>query len=171
MSSKSNFSKKILKNLAQKPAILVDSMREEDVKKTNALKRTLKNLVENGLVDIHKSENQKYAKITNKGKNKLTLMNIGGEEALVPKTWDGSFRIILLDLPEERKQERESLRYLLKKAGFVCLKNSVWISPLPYEFLFQNIKKDLGLTTELMIIVTSNIDEETRKSFFENFKV
>lgn len=165
-----NFSKKILKELARKPAIPLNSINENDPKKTTAIKRTLKNLVDSGMVDIYNSEKERYAKITKKGKNKLTILNISGEEALVPKTWDGYFRIILLDLPEERKQERESLRYLLKKAGFICLKNSVWISPLPYEYLFQNIKKDLGLTTELMIIVTSNIDEETRKYFFENFK-
>ncbi len=164
-----NYSKKILKELSRKPALSLDSIEEKDNKTNTAIKRSLKNLVEGGLVDIYDSHNQKYAKITKKGKNKLTLMHISGEDALVPHTWDGYFRIILLDLPEERKQERESLRYLLKKASFVCLKNSVWISPLPYEHLFQNIKKDLGLTTELMIIVTNNLDEETRKSFFENF--
>ncbi len=92
-----------------------------------------------------------------------------GEEALVPQTWDGMWRIILLDLPEERKSERESLRYLLKKAGFVCLKNSAWISPFPFEHLFTNIKKDLGLTTEMMIIVTEHIDEESKKVLFETF--
>ena len=72
-------------------------------------------------------------------------------------------------LPENRKSERESLRYLLKKAGFVCLKNSAWISPFPFEHLFTNIKNDLGLTTEMMIIVTEFIDDETKKVLFETF--
>ena len=80
------------------------------------------------------------------------------ENTLMNTSWDGSWRIVLLDLPESRKNERESLRYLLKKAGFVCLKNSAWISPFPLEYLFTNIKKDLGLSTELVIIVTSQID-------------
>jgi phenylacetic acid degradation operon negative regulatory protein len=84
--------------------------------------------------------------------------------------WDGKWRIVLLDLPETRKDEREALRYLLKKAGFICLKNSVWISPFPYEHLFTNIKKDFGLTTELMIFVTDNIDQETKQAFFELVK-
>jgi DNA-binding transcriptional regulator PaaX len=96
-------------------------------------------------------------------------MTLESEDALVPQTWDGFWRIILLDLPENRKSERESLRYLLKKAGFVCLKNSAWISPFPYEHLFTNIKKDLGLTTEMMIIITQFIDEETKKVLFESF--
>jgi DNA-binding transcriptional regulator PaaX len=77
--------------------------------------------------------------------------------------------MIMLDLPEERKSEREALRYLLKKAGFVCVKNSVWVSMYPYENLFINIKKDLGLTTEMMILVTDKIDEETEKELIKMF--
>ncbi len=76
----------------------------------------------------------------------------------------------MLDFPEDRKQERESLRYLLKKAGFVCLKNAVWISPQPFEHLFMNIKKDLGLTTEIMIFISDTIDPETEKAFWESMK-
>jgi len=86
---------------------------------------------------------------------------------LVSTVWDGLWRIIILDIPEERKNEREALRYLLKKADFTCIKNTVWISPFPYEHLFTNIKKDLGLGTELMIIVTDKIDEETKLAFLK----
>jgi HKD family nuclease len=57
----------------------------------------------------------------------------------------------------------------LKKAGFICLKNSAWVSPYPFEHLFMNIKKDLGLSTEIMIIVTQFVDEETKKVLFESF--
>jgi len=62
------------------------------------------------------------------------------------------------------------LRYLLKKADFVCIKNTIWISPYPYEHLFTNIKKGLGLGTELMIIVTDKIDDETKKAFLKSIK-
>lgn len=132
-----------------------------------ALARSLKNLVESGLVELHDSTSQSYAKLTNKGKMKLNSIKLEGEETLVSNTWDGYWRMIILDLEEDRKSEREALRYLLKKAGFVCVKNTVWISPHPYEHLFINIKKDLGLTTEIMVIVTDKVDAETGKAFFE----
>jgi len=125
--------------------------------------------MEAGYAEIRNSDNQKFAKITPKGRIKLNSIILESEDALVPQTWDGFWRIILLDLPENRKSERESLRYLLKKAGFVCLKNSAWISPYPYEHLFTNIKKDLGLTAEMMIIVTQFVDEETKRVLFEAF--
>ena len=97
---------------------------------------------------------------------------IDGDEEMVYELWQnkhGAYFWFYDDVPEERKSERESLRYLLKKAGFVCLKNSAWISPFPFEHLFTNIKKDLGLTTEMMILVTEFVDEETKKFLFETF--
>lgn len=164
------YSKKILKKLAEKPAISVEILKEEQDPKTSyALSRSLKNLVDAGFAEIHSSDRETYAKLTKAGKGKVNTLKLTSPEALVSANWDGLWRIILLDIPESRKAERESLRYLLKKAGFICLKNSAWISPLPYEHLFKNIKKDLGLTTELMIIVTDNIDDETKKFLFESF--
>ena len=165
----SSNSKKILQKLAERPAISVDDLKGKDAKTSYALTRALKNLVESGCAEIYKTERKNYAKITAQGKNRLNALILENTDALVPQTWDGFWRIVLLDLPENRKSERESLRYLLKKAGFVCLKNSAWISPFPYEHLFTNIKKDLGLTTEMMIIVTQFIDEETKKFLFETF--
>ncbi len=171
---------KILKKLAQRPAVLIETLIKDPLaldtpplqgerKNKYAISRALKNLVEEGCAEIHRSERKNYAKITTRGKTKLNSLTLSGEDALVPQSWDGFWRIILLDLPENRKSERESLRYLLKKAGFVCLKNSAWISPFPFEHLFANIKKDLSLTTEMMIIVTEFIDEESKKILFETF--
>ena len=167
---KPNIQKDILKFLAEKPAVPVEAIKVEDPKKNYALARSIKNLVESGCVEIHNSDNQKYLKITKKGHNKLNSIKLEGEEALVSNTWDGFWRIIILDLPENRKSEREALRYLLKKANFICIKNTVWISPYPYEHLFTNIKKDLDLGTELMIIVTDKLDPETNKAFLAAVK-
>ncbi len=172
MSSKSNHSGKILKILGQKPAISVENLKDSNSPKTSyALTRSVKNLVEAGFAELHNSDNQKYVRITPKGKNKLNNLLLLGDDSLVPTTWDGFWRIIILDLPEERKNERESLRYLLKKANFTCIKNTVWISPLPYENLFTNIKKDLDLSTELMIIVTDKLDEQTSVAFLKAMKI
>ncbi|HEV7701864.1 MAG TPA: hypothetical protein VGO63_00235, partial [Candidatus Paceibacterota bacterium] len=170
-SKENQHSKKILKILGQRQALPIEVLKEnEDPKTAYALARSLKNLVSGGLVELHDSTHQSFVRLTKEGKKKIHSLNLESETTLVNTTWDGFWRIILLDLPESRKSERESLRYLLKKAGFVCLKNSAWISPYPYEHLFMNIKKDLGLTTEMMILVTERIDEETKKVLFETFQ-
>lgn len=167
---KPNIQKAILKVLVEKPAISFEAIKGKDQKKNYALARSIKSLVEAGCVEIRESDNQKYLKITKKGQSKLNSIRLEGEEALVPNTWDGFWRIIILDIPEERKSEREALRYLLKKANFICVKNTVWISPHPYEHLFTNIKKDLNLGNKLMIIVTDKLDPETNLAFIKALK-
>lgn len=176
----SSNSRKILKRLSEKPAVKVEILTQDPLaygthpsqgekKNKYAISRALKNLIESGYVEKFESPLETYAKITKKGRVKLNTLSLENDNVLVPQTWDGYWRIILIDLPENRKSERESLRYLLKKAGFVCLKNSAWISPYPYEHLFTNIKNDLGLTTEMIIIVSDKIDEASRRVFLESF--
>jgi DNA-binding transcriptional regulator PaaX len=179
MSSKSKYSNKILKILSQKTAISLPDLLESALdpqiepkalsRENYAVTRSLKNLKEAGLIEKVSSPQNEYARLTSLGRKKIHTLELNNETTLVNTSWDGYWRIILLDLPENRKSERESLRYLLKKAGFVCLKNSIWISPYPFEHLFTNIKKDLDLTTEMIIIVTQLIDEETKKVLFETF--
>ena len=168
MSTNREYSKKILKLLAEKPALPISDMGH--IGPEIALKRSLKGLSDTGLIERHNSGQNEYARLTKEGKKKVLSLKLDNDTTLVDPTWDNKWRIVLLDLPETRKDEREALRYLLKKAGFLCLKNSVWISPFPYEHLFTNIKKDFGLTTELMIFVTDNIDVETKQAFFELVK-
>jgi DNA-binding transcriptional regulator PaaX len=159
-----------IESLKDSNASPVAGLRSRDSKTSYALSRALKNLIEGGYAEVHNSGREDYIKITKKGKTKVNRLLLEGGEALAPLAWDGMWRIIILDIGEDRKSEREALRYLLKKANFVCVKNTVWISPYPYEHLFTNIKKDLNLTTELMIIVTDKLDKETNLAFLEAIK-
>ncbi len=173
---KPSIQKAIFKTLAGKKAVSLETLKNEvenslktAYKSKNlpeyAISRSIKNLASLGLIECFQSDYQPYFRLSNEGKKRLNSNVLDDETALVSNNWDGYWRIIILDLPEDRKSEREALRYLLKKAGFICVKNSVWISIYPYEHLFTNIKKDLGLTTEMMIVVTNNIDKETEKEF------
>ncbi len=180
MAKKPSIQKAILKILANKRATSMDTIKEgteeailsqyEGNKADYAITRSIKNLVSDGLVEAFSSEHKQYFRLTDDGKQKLNSLTLDAEGGLISTHWDGYWRIVLLDLPEDRKSEREALRYLLKKAGFVCVKNSVWVSMFPFEHLFTNIKKDLGLTTEMMIMVTDKLDKETEDEFFNLMK-
>ncbi len=180
MAKKSSIQKAILKLLSEKKVIPLDTVKKtvegaisleyEGKNPKYAITRSIKNMLGDGLVEAFNSEHRQYFRLTSEGKQKLNNITLDSESSLVSTHWDGFWRIILLDLPEDRKNEREALRYLLKKAGFICVKNSVWISMYPFEHLFTNIKKDLGLSTELMIIVTDKLDKETEEEFLKLIK-
>lgn len=197
MSRKANYSRKIIKILAEKPAVSLSELSQKvsagglpsgkldpssilplvrregtQPKGSNyAITRSLKGLRDSGLIQSHSSGQNDYARLTKEGKKKAHSLKLEGGNAILNLEWDGQWRIILLDLPESRKAERESLRYLLKKAGFICLKNSVWVSPFPFEYLFKNIKKDLGLTSEMIIMTTDKLDDTSEELFLKSFKV
>jgi len=172
MKNRTNISKKILKKLAGKNAVSFDTLHNniKEQKEKYAVSRSIRNLKSDGLIECFNSEHKQYFRLTDSGKQKINQISLEAESGLVSMKWDGYWRIIILDIPEDRKNEREALRYLLKKANFICLKNSIWISMYPYEHLFSNIKTDLNLTYEMMIIVTDQIDELTKKEFLFSMK-
>lgn len=176
MSQNQDYSKKILQILTESKAVTSAELtnkiglegQELPAKTRYAVARSLKGLQQSGLIESHFSGQNDYARLTKTGRQKANTLKLESDTSLLPN-WDSQWRIILLDLPESRKSERESLRYLLKKAGFVCLKNSAWISPFPFEHLFMNIKKDLGLTTEMIILTTNTLDPETEAELLKEF--
>lgn len=180
MNNKASIQEKILRLLHGKKAIkrsdihetLSDTL-ESDFEPKNkpkyAINRSLKSLSENGLIEELETEQSQFLRITPEGRQKLRNIKLSSPTSLISTQWDGYWRMVMLDLPESRKSERNSLRYILKKAGFVMLKNSVWISPYPLEHLFMNIKKDMGLSSELIIAVTQLIDPETETELMEAF--
>lgn len=179
MSSKKDLSKSIVSHLDNKKVIRQDELKallidfSEIERKSNnpeyAVTRAIKNLKKMELIEEYHSGQNKYLRLSSTGRVKANSYKMKGGTTLMTSSWDGKWRIILLDLPEKRKTERDSLRYLLKKAGFVCLKNSAWISPYPFEFMFENIKNDLHLSNELIIIVTDYVDESTKRFLQKQF--
>lgn len=171
--AKNQHQSKILKVLGQKKAVPVERLKDTPkASQTDkyAVTRTIKNIVDSGFAEVFQTEQSEYMRLTPLGRQKLYRDELTNTTAVMNPNWDGKWRMIILDLPEDRKSEREALRYLLKKAGFVCAKNSVWVSPFPFEHFFTNIKKDLGLTSEMLIITTDQVDEGAEKLFLNIFK-
>lgn len=170
MSSKNSYSDKILKLLSRKSAVSVQeilSPKQFLGENKYAVTRSFKGLQNAGLVETLEGGQGEFARLTREGRKKAHSIKLEGDGAILSTTWDGFWRMVILDMPEERKNERDALRYLLKKAGFICVKNSVWISPHPFENLFVNIKKDLGLSTEMMVLVTDKLDPSTEEEFLK----
>lgn len=171
MSRKSKIQEEILEKLAGKKAVNRENLTPPEAKDRYAMTRSLKNLSEAGLVEELETAQSSFLRLTPEGRQKLRSIKLSNPKSLVDTRWDGFWRMVILDLPESRKSERDSIRYILKKAGFLCMKNSVWVSPYPFEHLFLNIKNDLGLHDEIMIVVTQHIDPVTEQSLIESFNL
>lgn len=78
----------------------------------------------------HRSGNS-YVELTREGKK---LCGKFAVEALKPakqKVWDGKWRMVLFDIPETYKQNRDGFAANLKRLGFVQIQKSVFAFPYP----------------------------------------
>ena len=106
MSNKPDYSKKILKILAENKAVSVPELGEKIAvegsklapKERYALNRALRNMQESGLVESHFSGQNDYARLTSIGRRKAISHKLESSDSLVPN-WDGKWRIILLKPP------------------------------------------------------------------------
>ena len=49
----------------------------------------------------------------------------------IPNKWDGLWRMVIFDIPEDRRKVRNAINFKLKDLGFVSLQKSVFV--YPYE--------------------------------------
>jgi len=53
--------------------------------------------------------------------------------------------LVMFDVPTERKDEREWLRWHLKKFGYIMIQQSVWVGPAPLPKEFSTYLKEIKL--------------------------
>lgn len=84
------------------------------------------------------------------------------------KKWDGNFMIVIFDIPEKQRVERDRLRRKLKELGFGMLQKSVWISPYHFEtdmneFIHSNkLNKYVSVLTAKKLWI-NNLKDFSRK--------
>jgi phenylacetic acid degradation operon negative regulatory protein len=83
---------------------------------------------------------QRVYRLTNTGK----ALALGGRDPRERwgRTWDGTWRMVLFDIPVAENKTRLRLRRLLNQNHFGCLQQSVWISPDPLQTLKSQVGKE-----------------------------
>ena len=78
-----------------------------------------------------------------------------------PAFWDGKWRILMFDMRESRKKARNTLRTLIRNAGFVRLQDSVWVYPYPCDEFIELVRAHLSSGTgELQYFATEALESD-----------
>lgn len=122
--------------------------------KKASLAQALKRLREKGFVE----------KTTLKNASKIIfrLTKAGEEFLLLSKPedeieWDGKWRIVVFDIPENKRLVRDILRSRLKLWGFKPWQKSVWASKKNVTAKFRNLIKELDIQKWVLVIESDNI--------------
>ena len=111
------------------------------------LARSIKALYQSNLIKQKDNKDGTTTFILSKeGREVALVYNL--ETMIIPKTkWDGRWRVVIFDIPERLKKVRDTLRYQLKKLGFLELQHSVFVFPfectneIEYVVEFYNIRR------------------------------
>jgi DNA-binding transcriptional regulator PaaX len=143
---------------------------ERKVKPKYAINRSLKKMIDGDIVTEHETEQSSFLSLTSSGRQKLRNIKLNAENHLVSTTWDNYWRMVIVDIPESRKKDQDAIRYILKKAQFIQIKSSVWISPFPMEHMMINVKNDMNLQEEILVLVTNKLDSSTEQLLVRKFE-
>ena len=122
------------------------------------------NLKKRGALKIISKDGQKFIQLTKKGELEVLLAKakIGRDDK-----WDGKWRVVIYDIPEDTRPQRNIFRNLLKQNNFVKLQASVFISPYGLNRDAVDYLKITGLIKYIRIIRADEIDDDKdlRKKF------
>lgn len=113
----------------------------EEINK-RSVERAIAVLYETKLISAHKNEDGTFTMIlSDQGRKRALTYNLGNMHIAEPAKWDGNWRVVLFDIPEEKRGARDSLRARLLNLGFFELQRSVLVHPFEcrdeIEFLIE----------------------------------
>ncbi len=121
-------------------------------------KRTIEDLIKRGYLTRKNSGDGTCFLITAKGR--LALREAGKETVCAvkhPEHWDGKWRILIYDFPEDARSIRNTLRYALDRIGFLLIQKSVWIFPYDTPLLAALLKEDKEIAAATILISDATI--------------
>lgn len=119
---------------------------EEKKRNPSSFYTTISRLSKNGFVEI-KSKNwilTKKGREYFENKNKLHLRFYSPFPSNSPKKL-----LVMFDVPESKKRERDWLRWHLKEFQYIMVQKSVWVGPGPLPKKFADHMKNIGLTKNI----------------------
>lgn len=122
--------------------------------KKSAVAQALKRLREKGMIEKIDNKDVKKIifKLTDTGRE-FVLLNKPEEEI----EWDGKWRIVVFDIPENKRVIRDILRNRLKIWGFKSWQKSVWASKKNITNKLRQLIKELGIEDWVLVIESDNV--------------
>lgn len=124
------------------------------------LKRTLARLQKQKLVEIKQENGKEIVVITDNGRRRILRFTLDEIEIAKPKRWDGKWRLVSYDLPENLGHVRNMLRRYLTSWGFYPFHESVLLHAYPCEKEVEFLREILGIGEYVRILQVTRIEND-----------
>jgi len=119
--------------------------------------KIMRKMEQKGFLKIHKEGRRNAYTITERGRLEAIFIKAQVSEK---KPWDGKWRMVLFDIPEDARSDRNRLRGLLKSNGYKQVQKSVFINPWPLNREAIVYLKETGLDKYIRIFRIDDADNE-----------
>ncbi len=119
--------------------------------KKSSLSKAIERLRTKGFIDAKKYERNLTIKINELGRQ--FIITKAKQEA----DWDGLWRIVVFDIPEEHKKIRSQIRWYLKQWEFKQLQKSVWVSKVDIVLELEEFVRDAKIANWVKVFEAKEI--------------
>ncbi|MBU3965538.1 CRISPR-associated endonuclease Cas2 [Patescibacteria group bacterium] len=125
------------------------------------LKSTFKRLEDQKMIKFfEKDDGVIELELTQKGHKRILRYQFEDMKIKIPHKWDGFWRMVSFDIPNNKKQAREALREKLIKLGFYKFQESVFVHPYDCKNEIDFIKNIFNIGPFVSFIVAKEIDND-----------
>lgn len=122
--------------------------------KKSSLAQALRRLRQKGLVDFIEQD-KLLLRITKRGEEKILSEKFNPKQQF---KWDGMWRLVAFDIPENKREVRDLLRAKLKQWGFIRWQNSIWITQINCLVEFRSFINQVGIGRWVKVFESSNLE-------------
>ena len=97
--------------------------------------------------------------LTRKGKLNALLSKLA-RDFPKRKEWDRKWRIMIWDIPEDSRSQRNSIRWFVRNLGFYQLQQSVFITPHTLPYSAVQYLEESGLIKYIRLMRVDQMDNQ-----------
>lgn len=124
------------------------------------LKRMIGRLRKEKLVRIIERGGEQIVELTTNGRRRIIKYSLENLSIEKPGSWDGRWRLVLYDVPHQRRQLRDVFRQTLKNLGFYQLQESVWLYPYSCEPQITFLREYYDVGNDVLYVVATRIEND-----------
>jgi DNA-binding transcriptional regulator PaaX len=125
------------------------------------LHRTLYYLKQRGLITYASRDYEHGIRLTKAGRVFLRRLKFEDLTITKPASWDGHWRLVFFDIPEEDRLRRNQFDRQLRQLGFQMLQRSIWIHPYPCRREIEAVTEYLAVRKYVTYVEISQIDGDS----------
>lgn len=125
------------------------------------LRRNLERLKRQKLVEIEEENGKVTVRVTQVGKQRVLKYALDELEILKPKSWDGKWRVVIYDVPKEKKYSQILFRNTVKELGFLKIQKSVYLHPHPCYEEVEFLRQYFNLSDDILYMVVEKLENDT----------